>query len=218
MTSKWFFQILICFHLLPYSLPFFLCCGMHCRWASCSLRLKSALRALTCQEQGDMSVDKALLRRQRLQSTPLSQRWYKLRQRQITPAQRKTLRELWPLYGVDMHYNSSLDLLAVSYERFHLIIITMTKAECGQIFGRAAPTVLDIGFGSGDSLVALAQSRPETNILGVEIHKVVRCCLFMFLLLLLATTASASASTVNAGTNTVISAANELELLLLMRK
>ena len=60
-----------------------------------------------------VSIDKALKRRERLQSTPLSQRWYKLRQRQITPAQRKVLRELWPQYGVDLHHNTTLDLSKV---------------------------------------------------------------------------------------------------------
>jgi hypothetical protein len=65
----------------------------------------------------DYYVDKALSRRQKIQSTPLSQRWYKLRQRQITPAQRQTLRDLWPLYGVEIHYNSTLDLASASIAR-----------------------------------------------------------------------------------------------------
>ncbi len=34
-----------------------------------------------------------------------------------------------------------------------------------------APQVLDIGFGYGESLVALAAARPDQRILGVEVHK-----------------------------------------------
>ena len=38
-------------------------------------------------------------------------------------------------------------------------------------FGRLAPTVLEIGFGMGDSLAAQAKSNPEKNFIGVEVHK-----------------------------------------------
>ncbi|MCA9919449.1 MAG: tRNA (guanosine(46)-N7)-methyltransferase TrmB [Anaerolineales bacterium] len=37
------------------------------------------------------------------------------------------------------------------------------------IFGREAPLLIEIGFGSGHFLVDLAQKRPSTNLLGVEI-------------------------------------------------
>ena len=39
------------------------------------------------------------------------------------------------------------------------------------VFGRLAPTVLEIGFGMGDSLAAQAKSSPEKNFIGVEVHK-----------------------------------------------
>ena len=38
-------------------------------------------------------------------------------------------------------------------------------------FGRQAPTVLEIGFGMGDSLVTQAKQSPEKNFIGVEVHK-----------------------------------------------
>lgn len=38
-----------------------------------------------------------------------------------------------------------------------------------RIFGRAAPLILEIGFGSGDFLLRLAREKPEANILGLEI-------------------------------------------------
>ncbi|MCP5094918.1 MAG: tRNA (guanosine(46)-N7)-methyltransferase TrmB [Chloroflexi bacterium] len=41
--------------------------------------------------------------------------------------------------------------------------------DWSQIFGRKAPLVIEIGFGGGHFLVDLAQKRPSTNILGLEI-------------------------------------------------
>ena len=38
-------------------------------------------------------------------------------------------------------------------------------------FGRSAPVVLEIGFGGGESLVELATSRPDLDIVGVEVHQ-----------------------------------------------
>jgi tRNA (guanine-N7-)-methyltransferase len=38
-------------------------------------------------------------------------------------------------------------------------------------FGRAAPTVLEIGFGMGDATAAVAAAAPERNLLGVEVHE-----------------------------------------------
>jgi tRNA (guanine-N7-)-methyltransferase len=38
------------------------------------------------------------------------------------------------------------------------------------IFGREAPLLIEIGFGSGDFLLDLARKRPDANVLGVEIH------------------------------------------------
>ena len=37
-------------------------------------------------------------------------------------------------------------------------------------FGRAAPTILEIGCGMGETTVAIAQAHPENNYLGVEVH------------------------------------------------
>jgi tRNA (guanine-N7-)-methyltransferase len=38
------------------------------------------------------------------------------------------------------------------------------------VFGRDAPRVLEIGFGMGDATAAIAQSRPDTDFIGVEVH------------------------------------------------
>lgn len=40
-----------------------------------------------------------------------------------------------------------------------------------QAFGREAPVVLEIGYGMGLSLVAMAGAEPEKNFIGIEVHR-----------------------------------------------
>jgi tRNA (guanine-N7-)-methyltransferase len=68
----------------------------------------------------------------------------------ITVAQSRALRDLWPRYGID----HSADPL-----------------ELDTRFGRRAPRVLEIGFGNGDTLLALAAANPERDYLGIEVHE-----------------------------------------------
>ena len=75
---------------------------------------------------------------------------YVLRQGRMTRGQARALDLGWPAYGL----NSAMGTL--DFE------IT---------FGRSAPTVLEIGFGMGDSLVTQAKLSPEKNFIGVEVHK-----------------------------------------------
>ncbi len=67
----------------------------------------------------------------------------------ITAAQKRALNELWPRYGVE----ESASVLSLK-----------------EIFGREAPTVLEIGFGNGATLVRAAAEAPRFNFLGVEVH------------------------------------------------
>jgi tRNA (guanine-N7-)-methyltransferase len=76
-------------------------------------------------------------------------RSFVLRTGRMTGAQTRALQELWPRYGIDPATNP-LDLDAV--------------------YGRAAPRVLEIGFGNGDTLLALAAGQPEKDFLGMEVH------------------------------------------------
>lgn len=66
-----------------------------------------------------------------------------------TDAQQRAIAELWPGYGVDFD-GTAIDLDAV--------------------FGRTAPRVVEIGFGNGENLLALAERHPERDFLGVEVH------------------------------------------------
>ena len=43
--------------------------------------------------------------------------------------------------------------------------------DAAAVFGRRAPLVLEIGFGMGDATAAIAQARPDTDFLGVEVHE-----------------------------------------------
>ena len=42
--------------------------------------------------------------------------------------------------------------------------------DTAAVFGRAAPRVLEIGFGMGQATAEIALSRPETDFIGVEVH------------------------------------------------
>lgn len=42
--------------------------------------------------------------------------------------------------------------------------------NAADIFGRAGPLVLEIGFGMGQSLLTMAEAAPESNFIGIEVH------------------------------------------------
>jgi len=68
----------------------------------------------------------------------------------MTVAQERAWVELWPRFGLEST-DAPLDLVAA--------------------FGREAPRTLEIGFGNGESLVALATEHPERDFLGIEVHR-----------------------------------------------
>lgn len=43
--------------------------------------------------------------------------------------------------------------------------------DAERVFGRRAPLVFEIGFGTGDHLLARAQAEPERDFLGAEVHR-----------------------------------------------
>lgn len=45
------------------------------------------------------------------------------------------------------------------------------ELDLERLFGRRAPTVLEIGFGSGETLLELATRHPDWNFLGIEVHR-----------------------------------------------
>ena len=76
-------------------------------------------------------------------------RSYVLRQGRITSSQRRAYAELLPAYGVP--YSAA-------------------RLDLERVFGRAAPKILEIGFGMGDTTAAIARAHPEADYLGVEVH------------------------------------------------
>lgn len=78
-------------------------------------------------------------------------RSFVLRQGRLTEGQARALQNLWPRYG--------------------LVIADCTEQSATQQFQQAAPTILEIGFGNGDSLLAMAEQQPEKNFIGVEVHR-----------------------------------------------
>lgn len=72
------------------------------------------------------------------------------REGRLTESQRQALETLLPDYGLPAD-NRALDLAAA--------------------FGRCAPVVLEVGFGNGESLAAMAAAHPERDFLGVEVHR-----------------------------------------------
>ena len=66
----------------------------------------------------------------------------------LTPGQQRALDELLPRYRVD--------------------------PDCSDLrgaFDRAAPLVVEIGFGNGEALATMAAAEPERNFVGIEVHE-----------------------------------------------
>ena len=76
-------------------------------------------------------------------------RSFVVRAGRMTPGQRQALERLWPRYGLDLP-DGAIDL--------------------DQAFGRQAPRTLEIGFGMGDALLALATDHPGQDFIGVEVY------------------------------------------------
>ena len=68
----------------------------------------------------------------------------------MTASQERALEMLWPEYGIEY---------------------TAEELDFEKVFGRRADTVLEIGFGNGDSLVAAAAAHPERDFIGIEVHE-----------------------------------------------
>jgi tRNA (guanine-N7-)-methyltransferase len=84
------------------------------------------------------------------QEHPRSIRSFVTRNGRITAAQERALTQLWPKYGLEFRG---------------------APLELAQAFGRAAPCCVEIGFGNGEHLQALAQREPARNFLGIEVHR-----------------------------------------------
>jgi tRNA (guanine-N7-)-methyltransferase len=76
-------------------------------------------------------------------------RSFVLRQGRMSPAQQRALDQLLPRYGLPF---------------------ARTPLDWQHVFGRAAPVVLEIGFGMGETTVEIAAAHPERDFVGIEVH------------------------------------------------
>ena len=73
-----------------------------------------------------------------------------MRAGRMTSGQARALEDLWPRYGVEF---------------------SPAPLSLDALFGRQAPRTLEIGFGNGEHLAALAAAHPERDYFGVEVHR-----------------------------------------------
>jgi len=77
-------------------------------------------------------------------------RSFVMRAGRTTLGQERALEELWPVFGLEL---------------------SAGKIDLNEVFGREAQTVLEIGFGMGESLISMAKAAPELNFIGIEVHR-----------------------------------------------
>lgn len=53
----------------------------------------------------------------------------------------------------------------------YVLPLTSAPIDMAAVFGRSAPTILEIGFGMGDATAQIAQARPQDNFLCCEVHE-----------------------------------------------
>ncbi|KTD40078.1 tRNA (guanosine(46)-N7)-methyltransferase TrmB [Legionella parisiensis] len=68
---------------------------------------------------------------------------------------------------VSNRQRQGLDFWLKNYE----LTVDGTPWNLSKEFGRTADTVIEIGFGMGASLLAMAKNNPELNYIGIEVHQ-----------------------------------------------
>lgn len=53
---------------------------------------------------------------------------------------------------------------------WHVLPVSDAPPDWAAVFGRNAPRILEIGFGMGDATASIAEARPDTDFIGVEVH------------------------------------------------
>lgn len=74
---------------------------------------------------------------------------FKPRRGRMTSGQRRAVETLWAAYGCD---------------------VAQQPLDAASLFGRAAPLVLEIGFGMGEATAAMAAADPARDMLAVDVH------------------------------------------------
>lgn len=77
-------------------------------------------------------------------------RSFVLRMGRMTAGQQRAMTELWPRFGIEFQ---------------------PTPLNLDEMYGRHAPRMIEIGFGTGDALLAYAAAHPDIDCLGIEVHR-----------------------------------------------
>lgn len=77
-------------------------------------------------------------------------RSFVIRAGRMTEGQQRGLEQGWPRFGLELEQGLQ---------------------DFDQVFGRQAPRTFEIGFGMGHSTLEMAAAAPETDFIGVEVHK-----------------------------------------------
>ena len=72
------------------------------------------------------------------------------REGRMSPGQLRAFTQIWPKYGLN---------------------VTDGPLNVSATFNRVAPTIVEIGFGNGQSLLTMAKENPNENYIGIEVHR-----------------------------------------------
>jgi len=100
-------------------------------------------------------------------------RSFVLREGRFTKAQREAIEQLLPVYGllVDRNPSASPQDDTTCHSEGARATEESQVLDFNQIFQRDAETILEIGFGMGDTLVAMAEQEPDKNFIGIEVFR-----------------------------------------------
>lgn len=76
-------------------------------------------------------------------------RSFVIRSGRMTEGQRAAFADWWPQYGLSLQDG---------------------PLHTQEVFGNNHPLVVEVGFGMGDSLLAMAEAAPDINFIGIEVH------------------------------------------------
>jgi tRNA (guanine-N7-)-methyltransferase len=82
-------------------------------------------------------------------TTPARIRSFIRRQGRLTQGQEHALTHYWDKYCLN----------------------PQTSYDFAEVFGRGAPMIVEIGFGNGESLAKMAADNPDTDYIGIEVHR-----------------------------------------------
>lgn len=89
------------------------------------------------------------------------------REGRLTRGQQRALDELWTQFGIDSAGPDTLEADRLALNESVLNIDQLFKCEPGA----SRQTVLEIGFGNGASLAEMAANQPNSDYLGIEVHR-----------------------------------------------